>query len=378
MEIGKRQSTRNLLMIRPAFFRFNAQTDDNVFSRPLENLPLDQLVGKRSEDYEREVAQLANALNGLEANVFDLSSRRVLEELKYLYMTQDIHEQALREFDQVVAQLRRLGVNVVVIEDDPKVAPPDSIFSNNWITTHQDGAVIVYPMRAESRRKEVRMDVIGMLQNIHGFEVRQILDWTHKADERHFLEGTGSMVFDRANNTAYAALSDRTHSELLVFMMGELNCRLIAFETLDTANLEGIPFPVYHTDVMMCIGEHFALLCSEIIRNERQREKVISELKMTGHELIEIDREQLMAFAGNVLEVENDKGEKIVCISQRAYDSLRIKQVRTLEKHARLEVFNIPVIETVGGGGVRCMLTEIFLPQKPEHDPLSEVEAALT
>ena len=364
MEIGRKQSTNHLLMIRPAFFRFNSQTDDNVFARPTADFPFETLIGKRSEDFMVEVTLLAKTLAAQESNVFDLSSPRLLEELKYLYMTQEIHKQALREFDQVVSQLRNRGVNVVVIEDDPMVAPPDSIFSNNWITTHQDGTVIVYPMRAESRRKEVRLDVIATLQESYDFEVKQIVNWTHKADERHFLEGTGSMVFDRVNNTVYAALSDRTHSEVLVFMLGELNCRLIAFETLDTANLEGIPFPIYHTDVMMCIGETFAVLCSDIIKNERQREKVISELRITGHEVIEIERDQLMAFAGNMLEVENDLGEKILCLSQQAYDSLRVKQIRKLEKHVSLEVFDIPVIETVGGGGIRCMQTEIFLPQR--------------
>lgn len=368
MEIGKRQNTSNLLMVRPAFFRYNTQTDDNIFATDRDNIPYSQLIGKEKVEIEEQMSQIIEDLKQSPANVFDLKSPTVLSELKHLYLTQEVHKKALNEFDKVVEQLRTLGVNVFVVEDEPLIAPPDSVFSNNWITTHQDGTVIVYPMRAESRRKEVRLDVIANLNNEHGFYVKQLIDWTPKADERHFLEGTGSMVFDRVNNTAYAALSDRTHPELLVFMLSEINCRLIAFETDEFANPEGIPFPVYHTDVMMCIGEHYAVVCTDVIKNERQREKVISELTISGHEVISISKEQLIAFAGNMLEVENSKGEKILCMSTTAYESLTMKQIRQMKAHAHLEAFDVPVIETVGGGSIRCMLTEIFLPTKEDRN----------
>jgi len=264
---------------------------------------------------------------------------------------------ALREFDGLAAALRDAGIEVVVVEDTPEPHTPDSIFPNNWISMHADGRVVLYPMEAENRRTERRSDIIEQLHDTIGLQVTEVVDLTAHEQAGHYLEGTGSMVLDRANRVAYACLSSRTHFDALGDFAQRMDYDVVAFDAVDS---DGVP--IYHTNVLMNVGEKLAVICDEAIRREDQREAVLARLRDTGHEVISLSYEQLNAFAGNMLELRNTDGERVTAMSQQAYDSLSPAQRERLAANGRIVRAPIDNIEQSAGGSVRCMLAEVHLP----------------
>ena len=265
---------------------------------------------------------------------------------------------ALREFDGLVDALREAGIEVLVVEDTPEPHTPDSIFPNNWISLHADGRVVLYPMEAENRRTERRTDIVEQLDEQLGLQVTEIVDLTSHEDAGHYLEGTGSMVLDRVNRVAYACLSSRTHFDPLGEFAQRLNYEVVAFDAVDS---EGVP--VYHTNVLMNIGEKIAVICDEAIPRQEQRDAVLGQLRETGHEVISLSYDQLEAFAGNMLELRNDQGERVIAMSQQAIDSLDDEQRGSLQANGKIVCAPLDNIESSAGGSVRCMLAEIHLPK---------------
>lgn len=264
---------------------------------------------------------------------------------------------ALREFDGLIDALRDAGIDVVVVEDTPEPHTPDSIFPNNWISLHADGRIVLYPMEAANRRTERRTDVIDHLNNNLGLLVTEVVDLTGHEDAGHYLEGTGSMVLDRANRIAYACLSSRTHLDPLGDFAQRMNYEVVAFDAVDS---DGIP--IYHTNVLMNIGEQLAVICDAAIRRQDQRKAVLGRLQDTGHDVIRLSYAQLEAFAGNMLELRNEQGQRIVAMSQQAFDSLNEEQLGKLRANGRIVSTPIDTIEKSAGGSVRCMLAEVHLP----------------
>ena len=264
---------------------------------------------------------------------------------------------ALAEFEDLVRALQEAGIDVIVIDDTPEPPTPDSIFPNNWISTHADGRIVLYPMEAENRRTERRADVIEHLSEDLGLQVKEVVDLTGHEDAGHYLEGTGSMVLDRVNRIAYACLSSRTHLDPLGDFAQRMDYDVVAFEAVDR---EGVP--IYHTNVLMNIGEKLAVICDEAITDKEQREAVLGQLKDSGHDVISLSYAQLEAFAGNMLELRNKSGERIVAISTQALDSLDDRQLEKLRANGRIVTAPIETIELSAGGSVRCMLAEVHLP----------------
>ena len=263
------------------------------------------------------------------------------------------HVAAMAEFDALVAELRDNGIEVVVVEDTAEPHTPDSIFPNNWISFHADGRVVLYPMEAGNRRTERRTDVFEVLD----YQVRELVDLSpHEAND-HYLEGTGSMVLDRVNRIAYACLSSRTHLEPLADFAQRMDYDVVAFDAVDR---DGIP--IYHTNVMMNVGEELAVICDAAIPREDQRTAVLQRLQETGHDVLSLSYDQLDAFAGNMLELRTGDGDRGVALSRSAYDSLNDEQRRRLEQNGKLIVASIDTIEASAGGSVRCMLAEVHSP----------------
>jgi hypothetical protein len=299
-----KQSTSHILMIRPAAFGFNTET--------------------------------------AASNVFQTKQPAL-----------KVQDEALGEFENMVVQLRDAGIRVTVINDTPNLKKPDAIFPNNWFSTHHDGTVVLYPMMAENRRLERRIDILDKLRNQN--LVTRLIDLSDEEQREVFLEGTGSIVFDHIQKVAYACNSPRTNEPLFIELCAVLGYTPIAFNAFDV-NRQAI----YHTNVLLAIGSHWAVCCTESIP-ERERRALVASLK-NQRELIEISFSQMAAFAGNLLELETTHGEKIIVLSQTAYLALGKQQLKKLEMHARLLPISIPSIETVGGGSVRCMMAEVFLP----------------
>jgi hypothetical protein len=269
---------------------------------------------------------------------------------------------AAREFDGLVAALRDAGVEVVVVDDMAEPHTPDAIFPNNWISTHADGRVVLYPMEAENRRTERRADIVERLHSEHGRHVSEVIDLSGHEDAGHFLEGTGSMVLDRGNRIAYACLSTRTHLDPLGDFAQRLDYDVVAFEAVDRDGA-----PIYHTNVLMSIGDGIAVICDEAIVRDDQREAVVSRLEETGHEVVSLNYAQLEAFAGNMLELVSTSGERVLAMSRQAYDALNEEQRATLARGRRIVSVPIDNIESAAGGSVRCMLAEIHLPMAGER-----------
>ena len=265
----------------------------------------------------------------------------------------NIAENALNEFDNFAGTLRARGVNVFVFEDTGHPIKPDAIFPNNWLSIHQDGTLVLYPMCAPNRRTERRQDIIDAIKQ--RFNISNTIDLSHFEDEDIFLEGTGSIVFDHDNRTAYASISPRTNKDLFLNLSEQLGYKPICFHAHDIAGQE-----VYHTNVIMSVGEHFCVLCTECIDNNNQRELVRGSLTTTGHEIVEISNEQMNSFAGNMLPVNTNNTEPLLILSQTAFDSLTVTQKQTLSKYAELLPIPITTIESIGGGSARCMMAEIF------------------
>ena len=266
---------------------------------------------------------------------------------------------ALREFEGLVDLLRENGVDVVVVEDTVEPHTPDSIFPNNWVSFHADGRVVLYPMEAENRRTERRPDIVDKLDAEHGFTVREFVDLSGHEDDGRYLEGTGSMVLDRVNRVAYACLSSRTQLDALGDFAQRMDYDVVAFDAVDRNGV-----PIYHTNVLMNVGEELAVICDEAIARQEQREAVLQRLQETGHDVVSLTYDQLDAFAGNMLELHDKNGERVLAMSQRAYDSLSEDQRATLAANARIVSTPIDNIESWAGGSVRCMLAEIHLPKE--------------
>ena len=307
------QSAAAVLMVRPARFGFNPQTAaSNVFQ-------------------ENTLPQGADAAA--------------------------IHGASLAEFDTLAEGLVRAGVQVVVAHDTVHPAKPDAIFPNNWVSFHCDGTVVLYPMMAPNRRLERRDEVLSEVAAAGAFRITRTVDLCHREELGQYLEGTGSLVLDRPRHLAYANISPRTDLDALGEFAQQLDYELVTFESVDRGK------PIYHTNVMMAIGEGFAVLCAESIVETRSRDAVRATLVAGGREIVEISLGQMQAFAGNVLELA-PPGSRVIALSTTAWGSLGAHQRRTLEKHGNVLAAEIPVIERFGGGGVRCMLAEVHLPPR--------------
>ncbi len=269
----------------------------------------------------------------------------------------ETQEAALDEFKAMVAMLREHGIEVVTIRDTAVPHTPDSIFPNNWVSFHDGDRVILYPMFAENRRLERRPDILSELEKVLKRKFVQT-DFSDAERENLFLEGTGSIVLDRKNRIAYAGISPRTDKKLFLEFCQTAGFRPVCFTA--TQNINGELLEIYHTNVMLCVADCYAVICLDSIRDRAERELVVQELTGTGKEIVEISAEQMNRFAGNMLQVRNNRGEKFLVMSQSAYDSLNDKQIRRLEKYNRLLVASVPTIEQNGGGSVRCMMAEIF------------------
>ena len=266
---------------------------------------------------------------------------------------------ALREFDGLAAALKAAGVNVIVVEDTAEPHTPDSVFPNNWVSFHADGRVVLYPMEAQNRRMERRMDIIDKLVSGEGFQVSEIVDLSSHEASGDFLEGTGSMVLDRVNRIAYACLSSRTSLDALGDFAQRMDYEVVAFDAVDR---DGVA--VYHTNVIMNVGEQVAVICDEAIVREEQRKAVLGRLAETGHTVVLLSFDQLDAFAGNMLELRTADGDRVLAMSRQALASLDDEQLATLQHSARIVSAPIDLIESSAGGSVRCMLAEIHLPKK--------------
>ncbi len=269
-----------------------------------------------------------------------------------------IQLKALKEFDDFVAKLRDLKIDVIVVEDTPEPHKPDSIFPNNWFSMHNDGTVILYPMQAANRRLERRNDLVEQLNKKHQFLVKEVWDLSSHEQQDQYLEGTGSIVFDYINKIAYANISPRTHPILLKKVADRLGYKLISFKAHDDQGRD-----IYHTNVVMCVGDRFAVICAECIPGVEDRDKVLDTLEETGHELVIIDYEQMVQFAGNMLQLTNALGDKFLIISGAAHAALRQDQLTTLMRYAKIVPVSISTIEKYGGGSVRCMLAGVHLPR---------------
>jgi hypothetical protein len=302
------QSTSSILMIRPANFGFNPET------------------------------ALTNAFQ-------QQSSASVLT----------IQEKAIEEFNNFVKVLGEKGIDVHVFDDTEDPIKPDAIFPNNWISMHRDGTVIIYPMCTPNRRLEKRKDIVEKLKET--FQIRNVIDLSSLEEKNKFLEGTGSMVFDHVHRIAYACISPRTDKELFLEVCKNMNYEGVCFTSTDGSGKE-----IYHTNVMMCIGEGFALVCMESIQNDPEKALVKSKLNQSEIEPIDLSLEQINYFSGNMLGIQNKDGKRFLVCSHNAANALTVKQKNVITKYCELLPVTISTIETIGGGSARCMIAEIFLP----------------
>ena len=311
------QRTTNILMVRPSAFRMNEETSgNNHYQKVLDNLS-----------------------------------------------PEDVIDSALEEFDNMVDILISEGINVIVIEDDPDTDTPDALFPNNWISFHSAGRVALYPMFAPNRRPERREDIILDLQHNHGFDVTEIVDFTEFEEHNTFLEGTGSIVLDRANHKAYAAISLRTDKVAFAQFCEAFNYDGIVFDSRQTVNDKRES--IYHTNVMMCVGTGWATVCLDSLDHEDDVSLVRESLEENNIEIIPLSEDQISHFAGNMLEVAstNDDEARIV-MSASALKALTPDQIKKLSSYGKIVAITLDVIEACGGGSARCMMAEIHLPIK--------------
>ncbi|MDN3666259.1 citrulline utilization hydrolase CtlX [Algibacter miyuki] len=309
------QTTNTILMIRPVNFRMNEQTAiNNYYQKDLENV-----------------------------------------------LPQTVNAKAQKEFDSYVEKLRAIGVNVIVVNDTEDTDTPDSIFPNNWVSFHENGNVGVYPMFAENRRVERREDILETLEE-KGFVINNVIDYTSAEEEEIFLEGTGSVVLDRTNRKAYCALSPRADEELFIEFCEDFEFFPIVFSANQT--VDGKRKAIYHTNVMMCIGETFAVICLSSVDDKKERKNILKHLKDDGKTIIDITEAQVNNFAGNMLQVKGANNEPYLIMSQAAFDCLTKQQINTLEQHTKIVSSSLSTIELCGGGSARCMMAEVFLPKQ--------------
>lgn len=307
----KSSITDTVMMVRPAHFGFNEETAaNNAFQQPELELP-----------------------------------------------KSTIEEQARTEFDAFVRRLRASDINVLVIEDTAVPRKPDAVFPNNWISLHSNGKIITYPMFSEYRRNERRRDIIEQMQQEFGYTTW--IDYSSWEKEGKYLEGTGSMVFERGAGWAFACVSPRTNPDLFNRFCQDLEIEGLLFEAADQ---EGQL--IYHTNVMMAMGEHYAVICLESIPGAADRERLTDTLRKLGKTIVEISFDQVQSFAGNMLQVHNRHGIRYLIMSEHAYLSLNSGQLKLLENNVSVLQAPIYTIEKLGGGSVRCMLAEVFLPKR--------------
>lgn len=268
-----------------------------------------------------------------------------------------IQKSALSEFRGMVDVLTNHGISVLVVRDNDDAYTPDSLFPNNWISFHGQDGVVVYPMYAENRRAERRSDIIDILQNF-GYSVAKLTDYSSFEQTRQFLEGTGSLVLDRVNRIAYAALSERTCKRMVERFCADFGFKAVMFTALQTVG--GLRMPVYHTNVMLSVGDKIAIACLSCIDNVEERKQLIDCLEKTDKLVVEISEDQMHCFAGNMLELRNTQGEHKLVMSQSAFHSLSANQKEQFGRFCEFVVVRIPTIEKYGGGSVRCMIAEIF------------------
>lgn len=309
-----KQITNSILMIRPVQFRMNEQTAvNNYYQKTIEHLTPD-------------------AVNAL----------------------------AVEEFDAFVQKLQAAGIQVVVVDDTKEFDTPDSIFPNNWISFHKNGTIALYPMFAENRRFERKESVVEAIEE-KGFSIKHVVDYTEAEQENLFLEGTGSIILDREYQKAYCALSPRADEQLFIEFCEDFDFFPVIFSAYQTVNQKREK--IYHTNVMMCIGSTFAVICLDSIDDKKERKNVINHLKKDNKDIIEITEDQVNQFAGNMLQLLGKNNTPFLIMSQSAFDSLRADQLSKLEKHTKIISSALQTIEACGGGSARCMMAEIFLPK---------------
>ncbi len=308
-----RQSTNSILMIRPNNFGFNEETsNDNHY---------------QNKEF-------------LESNS---------------------NENAQKEFDNMVKNLKQNGISVHVFQDDDINYTPDSIFPNNWISFHENGDIGLYPMYAKNRRLERRPEVLEFLEE-QGFGIENIVDYSGAESENKFLEGTGSMILDRENRIAYCSISNRSNEDLFMDFCEDFEFTPVLFNSFQSVGDERLP--IYHTNVMMCVAMSYVVICLDSIDDKKQRKNVCEFIKKSEKEIINISENQVEKFAGNMLELLNDKGESVLVMSKSAENSLSENQKNTIINYSKIISSDINTIELCGGGGARCMMAEIFLPKK--------------
>ncbi len=312
------QTTNTVLMIRPVQFRMNEQTAVN--------------------------------------NFYQKTSDNILPET--------VNAMAVKEFDTMVSKLKKVGVQVIVVEDTKDFDTPDSIFPNNWISFHENGTIGLYPMFAENRRLE-RKDSILEAVEAEGFKIETVIDYTEAEADGFYLEGTGSILLDRVNQKAYCALSARADEELFIEFCEDFEYTPVVFSAYQTVNDKREL--IYHTNVMMCLGTTFAVVCLASIDDKKERKNLLKHLHEDGKKVIEISEDQVNNFAGNMLQLKGAEDHSYLVMSQSAFDSLRPAQVQLLEAHATLISSSLDTIETCGGGSARCMMAEVFLPKTPSN-----------
>ncbi len=308
-----KQATNTILMVRPIGFRMNEETAVN--------------------NYFQQDINTANT---------------------------EINKKAQSEFDQFVDKLRAKGIEVIVVHDTPSSDTPDSIFPNNWVSFHDDGTIGLYPMYAENRRKERRKDIIQILMD-NGHQVSKTLDYTHFELQNKFLEGTGSILMDREHGKAYCALSGRADESLFRSFCEDFKCEPIVFTAYQTEGDKRLP--IYHTNVMMCLGVKLAVICLDSIDDISERALVVKNLEKDYEDIIEISEAQVHQFAGNMLQVKGKNDELYLVMSTSAYRSLTPEQIQTIETSSSIIHSDLETIETCGGGSARCMMAEVFLPK---------------
>ncbi|MEY3053343.1 MAG: hypothetical protein RLY31_3128 [Bacteroidota bacterium] len=303
------QTASKVLMVRPAHFGFNEETaDSNAFQR------------KPGET--------------------DLETVRT---------------NAVSEFDSMVEVLRTHGIEVLVMEDTPWPVKPDAVFPNNWFSTHRDGTIVTYPMFSPLRRLERREDILQHLQ--HKYLVSRKIRLEEYESSDQFLEGTGSMVFDRSNRKVYACRSVRTSEYLL-----DRFCHLMGYEPMLFHAVDNQGTPVYHTNVMLSVADTFSIICLDMIPDQKERHLLCESLSQTGKQILEITADQVRSFAGNMLQLRDAQGKTFLVMSATAHRSLSPRQLSEIRRHTEILPISIPTIETYGGGSVRCMLAEVCLP----------------
>ncbi len=308
-----KQYSSHLLMVRPSSFRMNEQT----------------------------------AVNNYFQSDSELGAEAIVQEARL-------------KFDAMVTALRSAGVEVVVFDEPEGSDTPDALFPNNWISMHADKRVALYPMYAENRREERREEVLDLLEK-EGFQIEEIVDYTSAEEEGFFLEGTGSMILDHINRIAYCALSERADEELFIEFCEDFEytpCTFNAYQSVKDKRLQ-----IYHTNVMMCVADRYAVVCLECIDDTSERKQLKKQLKDSGKTIVAITEDQMHQFAGNMLQVGDQDGNPILVMSDTAYNSLRPDQLRILESFNPIIHPELNLIEQCGGGSARCMMAEIFLPK---------------